>query len=264
MSNGISQVVDLWKKEFSFYIKEYQPCKVSQQLKQIGSFFSPGLFYYYVLNFQNLKIEYVDPAIHNVLGIDPCQFTVENALKMLPADEIKIMAKKEALVANFLTSFLHPDQIMNYKVVYYLRILDTSDNILTLLHQATITKVSESGKVEHVLGIHTDVSHLNLPYNNKVSFINIKNGPSYFNLDPEDIIFNPSNSSLENSYISSLSKREIEVLCLVSQGLTAKQIAEQLYVSKHTIRTHRQNILLKSNLPNMTAVVAKCMAEGII
>jgi DNA-binding NarL/FixJ family response regulator len=42
-----------------------------------------------------------------------------------------------------------------------------------------------------------------------------------------------------------LSERELEILKMVAEGLSSKEIAEKLYLSYHTINTHRKNILKK-------------------
>ncbi|MEL7160375.1 MAG: LuxR C-terminal-related transcriptional regulator [Bacteroidota bacterium] len=44
------------------------------------------------------------------------------------------------------------------------------------------------------------------------------------------------------TFFEQLSRRELEVLTLICQGLTNEQIAGQLYVAKNTVRTHRNNI----------------------
>jgi len=47
-----------------------------------------------------------------------------------------------------------------------------------------------------------------------------------------------------------LSKREKEILKLISDGKASKEIADDLYISVHTVNTHRQNILEKLNVKN--------------
>jgi DNA-binding CsgD family transcriptional regulator len=53
-----------------------------------------------------------------------------------------------------------------------------------------------------------------------------------------------------------LSDREIEVLKLLAEGKTNREIAWQLYVSPNTVATHVQNILSKGNLANRTEAAA--------
>ncbi len=52
-----------------------------------------------------------------------------------------------------------------------------------------------------------------------------------------------------------LSKREYEVLCEVAQGLSNKEIAEKLFVSESTIKTHVSNVLVKLNAKRRTQAI---------
>jgi DNA-binding NarL/FixJ family response regulator len=52
-----------------------------------------------------------------------------------------------------------------------------------------------------------------------------------------------------------LSGREIEIINLISRGLSSKEIAGELFVSKKTVEVHRYNILKKLNLTNAAALV---------
>jgi len=61
-----------------------------------------------------------------------------------------------------------------------------------------------------------------------------------------------------------LSEREIEVIKLLADGLTSQQIAEKLFVSDHTIRTHRKNILKKTNLLNTSQLIQFAAKNKII
>jgi DNA-binding NarL/FixJ family response regulator len=61
-----------------------------------------------------------------------------------------------------------------------------------------------------------------------------------------------------------LSKREREVLQLISEGLTNAEIAEQLFTSKRTVETHRQNLLEKTHAKNTAALVKLALADGLI
>jgi DNA-binding NarL/FixJ family response regulator len=49
---------------------------------------------------------------------------------------------------------------------------------------------------------------------------------------------------------SSLTPREKEILVLVSEGLTNKQVAEQLYIAENTVKNHIKNLLQKLDLEN--------------
>lgn len=61
--------------------------------------------------------------------------------------------------------------------------------------------------------------------------------------------------------ITLLSEREREVLQLMSEGLTNKQIAEALVVSVNTVKKHSQNIFTKLNVESRAAAVARVMND---
>ena len=54
-----------------------------------------------------------------------------------------------------------------------------------------------------------------------------------------------------------LSEREITVIKLVSQGMSSKMIASKLDISKNTVDRHRQNIINKMQVSNMTEACNK-------
>ena len=54
-----------------------------------------------------------------------------------------------------------------------------------------------------------------------------------------------------------LTRREKEVLILIAQGLTNKEIADKIFVSTTTVDSHRKNLLHKFNVMNTAALVAQ-------
>jgi ATP/maltotriose-dependent transcriptional regulator MalT len=61
-----------------------------------------------------------------------------------------------------------------------------------------------------------------------------------------------------------VTRREREVLGLLAEGLTNRQIAERLVVSEHTVHRHVTNILRKLDLPSRTAAAAYAVRSGAL
>ena len=61
-----------------------------------------------------------------------------------------------------------------------------------------------------------------------------------------------------------LSARELEVLELVAEGLSAAEIAERLVLSRETIRTHIRNVHAKLGVGDRVSAVVKAMRAGLI
>lgn len=64
--------------------------------------------------------------------------------------------------------------------------------------------------------------------------------------------------------IEQLSVREREVLTLIGEGKTRKEIADILYISVHTVGHHRANILKKLNLKKTADLVKYALQKGYI
>lgn len=62
----------------------------------------------------------------------------------------------------------------------------------------------------------------------------------------------------------SLSQREVEIVELISKGFTNSRIAEKLFLSVHTISTHRKNILKKLGVNKSSELVMYAIKTGII
>ena len=62
----------------------------------------------------------------------------------------------------------------------------------------------------------------------------------------------------------SLGKREIEIIRLVSEGLTSDQIAEKLFISIHTVKTHRKNILRKTGKNSTADLITYAINEQLL
>lgn len=58
-----------------------------------------------------------------------------------------------------------------------------------------------------------------------------------------------------------LSEREVEVITLIAEGLTNPEISEKLFLSKHTVNTHRKNIMQKLGVKNTAGIVMYAVKE---
>jgi DNA-binding NarL/FixJ family response regulator len=61
-----------------------------------------------------------------------------------------------------------------------------------------------------------------------------------------------------------LTQREIEVLILISEGMTNVQIADKLFLSNHTVNTHRKNIMQKLGVNNTASMVMYAVKSGFV
>ena len=63
---------------------------------------------------------------------------------------------------------------------------------------------------------------------------------------------------------SIVTKREKEIITLITKEHTVEEIAEQLFLSKHTVETHKKNIFFKLQVKTNAGLVKKAIVLGII
>jgi DNA-binding CsgD family transcriptional regulator len=76
---------------------------------------------------------------------------------------------------------------------------------------------------------------------------------------PDDFVFNETEVNKLG-----ISKRELEVLQLMATGLSNQEIANQLFVSLHTIKTHSSKLFEKMDVKRRTQAVEKAKRLNII
>ena len=216
MSDSATKLLEFYKKEISHHLPVEKPYALSREIKKFASLFTPGKFYYYIINFKSLGLDFVSDGTKDLFGVNPDEFKLRNLLERFHPDDLKMMEKKEALVVDFLLHYLQPHQLPLYKVVYFFRLKGKGNRYIKILHQTNVLTVAESGKLHHVLGIHTDVSHLPIVFNNKISFISLDNEQSYYNLDPnKSTIFSEhihGKENVEENLSSVLTNKEKEII----------------------------------------------------
>jgi DNA-binding NarL/FixJ family response regulator len=96
------------------------------------------------------------------------------------------------------------------------------------------------------------------------AIIKVAGGDKYICHDiKEKIALNVLNATDAETDIESLTKRELEIIKLIQQGLSSKVIGEQLDVSQKTIEVHRYHILKKLNLKNTAALINLVNQRGL-
>jgi two-component system, NarL family, response regulator NreC len=90
----------------------------------------------------------------------------------------------------------------------------------------------------------------------------VSKGKKYFSAEISEKMINFMSAQSVSENV--LSKKETEVLGLISKGLTTKEIAAKLFVSSRTIETHRTNILKKLEVKNTAELIKKATEINLI
>ena len=258
MAKPNEEIHEVWNTLERNFSSEQSGLDITQLQDLRDSIFCPGPYYYYIVDFSTRECSYVHESITDFFGIPTTDFSFERIIDGIHPDDVPFAVECEKVVHEFLYKRIRPEDITSYKVNYCIRIKNKEDEYKMISHQALTLSTDEDNKIAHVLNIHTDVSHLFSANNKKISFLGMNGRPSIYGIDP----FNPEFEGEEPALL--FSKREIDIIKLIADGLSTHQISDRLYISYDTVKTHRRNILSKSGCKNMPELIAKCVREAVV
>jgi DNA-binding NarL/FixJ family response regulator len=89
-------------------------------------------------------------------------------------------------------------------------------------------------------------------------------GKKYYSGLVLDLLLEPGEKKVQVNGQVQLTPSEIDIIRLIAEGLTNKEIARRKILSIHTIMTHRKNILRKSGASNASEMIMFAIKAGII
>ena len=169
---------------------------------------------------------------------------------LMHPDDLLIATESGIHFLNMLID-LRPEKRMDFKLVSEFRICKPNGGWMRLWEQQQLLKTDPHGNIWLALST-VDVSpNQNIEEPMTCRLVNHRTGE----ITP---------FTTENSF-NQLTRREKEILSLISNGHISKQIADHLNISTHTVNTHRQNIIEKMKVSNTAeAVRMASRIEGMI
>lgn len=209
-------------------------------------------------------------------------YLIRQGVKRILADQSDIQLSGEALDMNELREALltgQPDVLM----IDYTSDIFEEQNLKSALKQSPDTKIlaitPTQTKSTLIKGIELQINSFLLKSCEQEEIIEAiqatAEDENFFCgkilekvLEDENLETSDSDALLDKIYASceplKISEREVEIIRLIAQGLTTKEIADQLFLSTHTIVTHRKNIMRKLGISNTAGLVVYAVQEQII
>jgi DNA-binding CsgD family transcriptional regulator len=214
---------------------------------------STGPFFYYVIDFYDMSVSDVSQGIDS-FGFDPAKVTFNEILSAIHPEDLPFIAKAEEAIGNFFYKNVGRDKLLSYKANYNFRGKLKDGSYVLVNHQALMLTLDRNGGYGKALNIITRIDHLTKQNTYQYSLIGLNNEPSYMNLNVDD----------EFDGSLSFSKREIDIIKNIADGLSNDEIADKLFISALTVKKHRTNILRKSESKNTAQLVKNCILQGVI
>lgn len=171
-------------------------------------------------------------------------------------------SKPKILVLDFQSFYLTVEQIsFLLKTFKRLQILAITD----YLPKQQMQQVLDAGVFSYLLkecDKEEIIEALHATYNNQRFLC----GKIVHYLTHETVEVSQSSSELKSVSCAGLgiTERELDVVRLISEGLSNKLIADRLELSTHTVNTHRKNIMAKLNIPNTAGIVMFAVKNNLL
>jgi DNA-binding NarL/FixJ family response regulator len=91
----------------------------------------------------------------------------------------------------------------------------------------------------------------------------ILRGEKYFSREIKDIYLKNKFEKNKEKEIK-LTKREVDVISLIAEEFTSQEIADKLFLSKHTIESYRKNLITKLNVRNLAGLTKYAIKKGYV
>lgn len=98
--------------------------------------------------------------------------------------------------------------------------------------------------------------------------LTVSNGKKYFSARVTEALASGNSRELKGGFSPvrtlDLTDREREILTLIAEGNSSKEIAEQLFISVGTVETHRKSLIKKLDVKNIAGLVRIAVKEGLV
>jgi len=204
-----------------------------------------------VANLAQIKFLYASDRIRQVIGVEPDQLNPSHFVEVCHTDDLSRLGLLRA------QTFVVEKEVLETKtgsalVSFTIRLRNTAGVYFTCLCQAyffftpiphnevfllmVISNVDSFETRKH--GFHhykgKDLSNFRFP---DIDLLNI--GPDF-------------------------SSREMEIIKLIESGMSSKEIADKLFLSVHTVNTHRRNILQNCGKCNISNLIYELQEQGLL
>src|SRR6478609_3212451 len=192
-----------------------------------------------IFNNATMEHEYFSPNMENLFGYSSDKLLglsgTEFAYKTYHSDHINTVIKLMEQVRKYYQRYAAEGRVKDTRYTFTLQFKLGNGKYIWVIMQTMVVDVNQYGFPLRSMTFISDLTDVKL--NAKIDFVfSLKNKATGFY---ETI--HASHHETNKEY--RLSEREIDVLNCISQGMRNHEIADKLNISKHTVITHRKNII---------------------
>jgi DNA-binding CsgD family transcriptional regulator len=207
--------------------------------------------FFYIGDLLQLHVIFTSKQCKQMIGIEPAVLSPYHFYEVTHPDDIqrlslgraKLLKKAHDLfIAEEGFSLLSTNFKMINPAGNYSDVLVQTYSYFSMIPQRTV----------YILKIHTNIHWYKM----------VKNKYHYY-LGKDLSNFRYPDEELLGTGVP-FSDREFEIIRLIGSGLSSEEIAEKLFLSIHTINTHRRNILTKTDKGSMSELIYDLLNRGVL
>lgn len=214
-----------------------------------------------ICNYTTGLYEYISDGIRSHLGYDVSKFSEEQLTNFV----LSTMDEKhrEFLLNSFMPVVFnyyneHASRInpTDYRYAVCMKIRNAKGDYVWYLIDTVVIEADANGTPLRTLITCTNIHQFK---KDELVYYNIqsKNEENIY-----EVLLEGSDNSHHTAY--NLTARELQVINLVSQGLTNQEIADKIFVSLNTVKTHRKNIMRKTKCRGTAELTNFAFSRGLL
>ena len=202
---------------------------------------------FYIVDWQKGDLIY-SRGIKELLGYDKASLSKLANEWIHPNDQLKL-----GYVVHTLADYCMNNNVekgVTFKISY--RIRHKNGNYIKVLRQTGVAGKDKHGMLLHNYSILTDITDFD------------KSTKMNWSFKIEDANNEELQEKIKKVLQTKLTPRELEVLNCLALGFKGKEIAEKLFISIETVKSHRKNLFVKFEASNVVELIAKAREEELI
>ncbi|MCA0133139.1 LuxR C-terminal-related transcriptional regulator [Winogradskyella alexanderae] len=236
-----NKILDLYTSIFSSYDKPSLETHI-KKIIELDSYLPYSSTFFCVTNTQTLSFEYVSKNYKSCVGLNS-EDLKEKGMRYfwsrIHPDDLENWLKALNELMEFTMGNITETDRQKANYTWNYRFKNANDVYVNIVQNTTPLAFDSNNKPIIGLAHYTVLdSNLKLDISASAKLLNDKN-------EYETIFFNSYSQKLLNGGISN---RERDIIRLLIQNFSSKEISERLNISSHTVDTHRRNILKKLNI----------------
>lgn len=241
-----------FKTFFLNYTDQLKACQCScgkNDFSLLDSFMLMPRQAFYIFDWRTNTIPY-QRGISELLGYQAHEFTTSTLGDYVHPDDADRYLHL-VRISNEWARTTRPEPFESGAMLDY-RVRHKNGHYLKVIRESTIYEYCRNHAPRSSMNMLTNLTGIKHENSVNLTITNIKTGEVY--LENRDAF--PSGFML--------SEREMEILLRLKKGMNSTAIGEELFISRHTVDTHRRNMLAKTGCRNVMEMVQLASRMGIV